>query len=94
MNFSELCISLRGLGVKSIYLIHEPYREVEVRKFAEMLKKEGFVPLVACDFRSRGENIMNEAIERSDFSLVVAFDDETEKIALEKGVKCFRLKEV
>ena len=88
-KFGELCSFLRTTKVRRIYLIHEPYREQEVRRFAEQLRKKGFVPLVAQDFRIRGENVVTQAIASSDFSLVVAFDDETVKKCNDCGVAVF-----
>lgn len=75
--FKELCTFLRVVRAKRIYLIHEPYRERETRQFAEKLSNQGFSPMVAHDFRLKGKNAVKEAIEKSDFTLVLAFDEET-----------------
>lgn len=90
-KFGELCSFLRTTKVHRIYLIHEPYREQETRRFAEQLSKQGFIPLIAEDFRKWGEKAVEKAIASSDFALVVAFDDETVKKCNDGGVAVFQL---
>ena len=87
LNDKDFFQRLKWLDVKKIYLIHEPYRESETRVFAEKLSKNGFIPMVAHDFRLKGEKCVKEAIKESDWSLVVAFDDETVRKAKQLGVE-------
>lgn len=86
-QFENLCHFLKFNAIHRIYLIHEPDREIQARKFAEKLKNEGFHPLIAKDFRDRGEIAVKEAIKWSDLSLVIAFDLKTVKKAQDLGVK-------
>lgn len=88
-NLKELCLFFKTIGVNKIYLIHEPYREREVRRFASKLEREGFIPLVAQDYRVRGKKAVDEAIGLSDFSLVVAFDDETVRTCHKNSIAVF-----
>jgi len=82
----ELFQQLRVLKANRIYLIHESYRERETREFARKLKNEGFIPMVAHDFRVKGHIEVCNAIEKADYSIVVAFDDETVITAKELGI--------
>lgn len=88
-NFGQLCSFLRATRVKRIYLIHESNRQQETRRFAEHLEAEGFIPLVAHDFRIHGKSAVDKAIASSDFSLVLAFDAETVKRCNKGGVAVF-----
>ena len=85
-SFEDLCQFLRKGKVRKIYLIHEPYREKETRRFSEKLRKEGFMPFVASDYRRGGELIVKYTIAICDISLVVAFDPETVRKAKELNV--------
>ena len=87
MKAKELFHYLRNLDVKKIYLIHESYRERETREFARTLKNEGFIPMVAHDFRVKGHQEVCNAIGKADTSIVVAFDEETMIKAKELGIE-------
>ena len=87
MKAKELFQQLRVLKANRIYLIHESYRERETRKFARKLKNEGFMPMVAHDFRVKGHVQVCEAIGKADTSIVVAFDEETVIKAKELGIE-------
>ena len=86
MKAKELFQQLKALDVKKLYLIHESYRESETRRFARKLKREGFIPMVAHDFRIHGHSEVCNAIGKADYSIVVAFDEETVRKAKELGI--------
>ena len=87
LNDKELFQRLKVLDVKKIYLIHETYRAWETRRFARKLKNEGFIAMVAQDFRMKGTNEVINAIEKADMAIVVAFDEETVRKAKRLGVE-------
>lgn len=93
MKAKELFQHLKTLDVKKLYLIHEPFRESETREFARKLKREGFIPMVAQDFRVHGHNEVCNAIEKADMTLVVAFDEETVIKAKELGIEFVEIME-
>lgn len=93
-SFEEFCNFLREQKVRKIYLIHESYRERKTRRFSERLRKEGFMPFVASDYRKGGALYVNEAITICDISLVVAFDPETVRKAKELNVPFIDLGDV
>ena len=85
-TLSELSLFLRATKTRTLYLSHEPEREQEAREFATKLKEQGFEPLVAADFRKRGEDAVTTAIQISQFTLVLAFDEKTVKTCIKNGV--------
>lgn len=91
MKFKEFIELLKAEKAKVIYLIHkeEPsFNELQkIRRFAELLKASGFIPLSAYEFRPFGKPLVSKAIAVSDFSLVLALDKETEQTAKNAGVK-------
>ena len=85
-SFAELSSFLKATQVRRVFLSHEPEREKETRQFATELEKQGFEPLVAADFRKRGEDAVRNAIHISQFTLVLAFDEKTVKTCLNNAV--------
>lgn len=84
---------LRIHRFNKLYLIHEPEKEEETRKFARDLENQGFKPLVANDYRSRGDEAVNRAIAEADISIVLAFDPSTVRTAQRQGVTFIDLAE-
>lgn len=87
---ADLCKRLRKAKVKIIYIIHDEGLQfpdtMELREFADELRKEGFIPLLAEDFRPHGRKRVSEAIAVSDMTMVLAFNKETVQQAKSMGV--------
>jgi len=90
MKMAELCPSLRDKGIKIIYVIHDerlPWSdELDLQRFAEKLRKEGFIPLLAKDCRPHGSEIVSSAIGGSDFTMVFAGNEKMMQKAKSLGV--------
>lgn len=90
MKFKELCQKLHSEKVKVIYLIHEEKigftQNLDINRFADKLRANRFIPLIARDFRPLGEEFVSRAIEVSQYALVIAFEEETVKKCKAKGV--------
>ena len=93
MKMATLFTMLRQNNAKTVYLIHEPFREFETRDFAFKLEAQGFRVKVAQDYRGNGEQAVSRAIKNSDFCVVLAFDEETVKKCEQEGVPVVDLME-
>lgn len=90
MKLQELFSKLKILQVKVVYIIHRENPDFEelikIQRFEDKVKRAGFIPLTALNFRPYGKALVSKAISISNFALVLALDPETEKTAREKGV--------
>lgn len=90
MKMAELCKTLQVAKAQIIYVIHDEHLEFEddldLTRFADKLRKEGFIPLIARDFRPHGEAQVSAAIAASQFTIILAFSEETMKQAERLGV--------
>lgn len=98
MKLEELFAKLRVLKAEIIYVIHkeEPSfsERMDIKRFEEKLRKAGFFPLIAEDYRAYGKPAVSRAIKRSDFSIVLALDKDTELEARKAGVDFVYIEEL
>jgi len=90
MKMKDLCNALSKKKVKTVFVSHDEDLQfedlIDLQRFAEKLRKEGFIPLLAKDFRPHGRERVSEAIGKSDLTLVLAFSEETMKRAKAQGL--------
>lgn len=95
MKMAELCKALRDANAKIVYVIHDEGLQfpdtLDIRRFADKLRSEGFIPLLAEDFRPHGEGRVSDAIKESDITIILAFDESMVRDAQQLGVPFIKI---
>jgi len=90
MKMAELCKILNEANTKIIYVIHDEGLQfpetLDLRRFADKLRSEGFIPLLAEDFRPHGKERVSDAIAESDITIILAFSESMVRDAEQRGV--------